>query len=117
MSLSLAELNRMKELLEQQMENFDVADHFCKDRFEKIMNDNYDPVTILNMTFEAGTALRKLDSDAFYQEYHNFCDSFDKTHIEEYNELQEELWDIEYRIEEAALSQIDLAGYIRAQQA
>lgn len=102
MSLSLTELSNLADELIEQMRNFDVADHFSKDEFEKVMNDNYPLVSIGigNMRYEPGTALRRIDPAMFDEEYHIFCNGFDKTHFDAYNTLQKNLNYVRAQIEQ-----------------
>ena len=80
---------------QKEMDCFDVSEYYDDGMFIEEMREEYGSVNIMGYEFNAIDALYKLDNIAFREMYNNHVDGLDKNDFEEYQELEEELEEIE----------------------
>lgn len=96
--------------LTSQLVEFECADEFDEDDFQKHMDETMPEVDIAGSTFQAGRALRELSPVTFRCQYSDWLDSMDKTACPTYRDLLEELEDL--AIEASSLGFDDLYEHI-----
>jgi DNA repair exonuclease SbcCD ATPase subunit len=85
---------------QEEINNFDKAEHLSDERYAEMLDDCYGEVNICGMTFFSSVAFRELDPIAYRCGFNDFADSMDNDEFEEYTELQEELEELENELNE-----------------
>ena len=80
---------------QKELDCFDVSDYYNEGMFIEDMRGEYGTVNIMGYEYDAIDTLQKVDSIAFREMYNNHLDTLDKNDFEEYQELGEELEELE----------------------
>ena len=80
---------------QKEIDCFDVSEYYDEDMFSEEMREEYGTVNIMGYQYTAIDALYELDNIAFREMYNNHIDTLDKNDFEEYQELEEELLELE----------------------
>ena len=87
--------------IKDQMNNFDVADHYDEDEYYNEHLDSFGSVFISGGgEYEELRILREIDPIAFRQLYLDHCNAMEKVNIPAYIELQEEAESLEFELED-----------------
>ena len=85
---------------QKEMDCFDVSEYYDEEMFLDEMRKEYGTVDIMGCEFNAIDALYNLDNIAFREMYNDYCDTLEKWDFEEYQELAEELEELENELSE-----------------
>ena len=83
---------------QKEIDCFDVSEYYDEDMFIEEIREEYGSVNIMGYEYNAIDALYELDNIAFREMYNNHIDTLDKNDFEEYQELAEELGEIENKL-------------------
>jgi DNA repair exonuclease SbcCD ATPase subunit len=85
---------------QEQINNFDKAEHLSDDRYAEMLDDVYGDVNICGFTYCSSYALEQIDPIAYRCGFSDYADSMENEDFEEYNELVQELEELENELNE-----------------
>lgn len=96
----LIELQLERDNIQEEIDSFDVSEYISHDEYDEVLNEVYgETVNIAGSVFDTATALKELDETAYILGYNDYCDSYNKEDIPEYQDLMERLDELESKIE------------------
>ena len=96
--IAIIQLNESIASIQAQIDNFEYS--ISESEFEDYLDEEYEDVSILGMSYGAGYALKNLDPVAFRCAKSDYESEFDLDNCTEYTDLVEELESLESDLED-----------------
>lgn len=104
----VAELELEHRELSEELASMEVSDIVSMERFEELMNELYGDVDVCGFSKPSGTLLREVDPIAFNESYLNYCNALSAGEFDEYQDLSEQINDIQSEIDDLKAITTDL---------
>ena len=89
--------------LQNRIDNFEVSDHINESDYDDYIDEINGDVEILGMSYSASRVLQEIDPIAYRCGLSDYADTLDPSDFDEYNDMLEELEELELELEELEL--------------